>query len=538
MAKKVLAMLRVSSQGQADDEKDGLPRQQRRIEKYCEQYGLEIIETYPLVVSGAYVADDSGFQDLIKRMADPTINGIVFASMDRFFRPKYIDSYSIFETFRKRRKMMYCDLGALDQRDPQDQMRIALYGTIAGQERRNIADRLIDGKNAARKNPTKKTDSLPCFISGPENGKFIYNDKAPAVRKAFELAATGENFTAILRATGVCTSIPGMKNLLENEWVLGFKHCLKKRKIDEEEDRTLQARMDRSPDEQIRVRTNLADTPLVDMETWNKVQAVLGIGKHKWISHKTRTGNFLGAGVVHCPCGQPTFHKHSSDGKGNNAAYGYYICQSRIRYHQKRDGLTPCDNPSLSQKEADAAIVQAVVKYLTDDKMLLRAANEMLDGVDVTAIKAELAELTGRINETERKFANTVKMLPDVPELMVEYKSLKVTSESLKGQRTALEAKLDQQQKPKELEKRIAQVRKDCLGFPDKPMAAQKALIAKYVEKVYFDEEGAILQVKIGFPLPKYGQRELVFWLSHGKIEIGVDPKRFTVVRHKLSQGM
>src|SRR5258708_18516332 len=104
---------------------------------------------------------------MIGRLTEPDIAGVVFSRMDRFFRPEHLDAYEIFKTFRQHKKRLFCDLATddgLDVSDPQDQMKIQLWGMVAAQERRNIRERNREGKEASRRKDDRKTDPLPVGV--------------------------------------------------------------------------------------------------------------------------------------------------------------------------------------------------------------------------------------------------------------------------------------------------------------------------------------------------------------------------------------
>src|ERR1700733_2023908 len=88
--RKVLALIRVSSEGQADDDKTGIQRQKNDIAIHCKTYNLEIVgEPYQLEgISGANVQHSPKFREILSKLSQPSIAGIVIAALDRFYRPE------------------------------------------------------------------------------------------------------------------------------------------------------------------------------------------------------------------------------------------------------------------------------------------------------------------------------------------------------------------------------------------------------------------------------------------------------------------
>ena len=80
MARKVIALLRVSTEAQAGPDRQGLPAQRRACERIAEIHSLEIAEWVELEgVSGASVIADKRFTRFLQRLQDPAIHGVIVA---------------------------------------------------------------------------------------------------------------------------------------------------------------------------------------------------------------------------------------------------------------------------------------------------------------------------------------------------------------------------------------------------------------------------------------------------------------------------
>jgi hypothetical protein len=67
-----------------------------------------------LIPAVRYKREDIRFQDMLQEIGRPECAGVVFATLDRFFRPSKLSAYQIFETFENAGNVLFCDIGELD----------------------------------------------------------------------------------------------------------------------------------------------------------------------------------------------------------------------------------------------------------------------------------------------------------------------------------------------------------------------------------------------------------------------------------------
>ena len=78
MKKRVIELIRVSTDGQAQDDRASIPAQRAINKKTCEIYGLEIVKTIQLVnVSGASILRTPEMQNLLQLIESPDVSGVV-----------------------------------------------------------------------------------------------------------------------------------------------------------------------------------------------------------------------------------------------------------------------------------------------------------------------------------------------------------------------------------------------------------------------------------------------------------------------------
>src|SRR5579862_5004787 len=160
--RKVISLVRVSDKSQADDDRTGIPRQLDDIATHCQTHNLEVVQEYRLTgLSGANVEHSRQFQEMLSKLSQSSIAGLVFATVDRFFRPEFLSSFNVLKPIERTGKKLFCDLGELDVTDTTDMLKVSLYGQFAGMERKRIKDRMVRGKEKNRHRADMKTDTLP-----------------------------------------------------------------------------------------------------------------------------------------------------------------------------------------------------------------------------------------------------------------------------------------------------------------------------------------------------------------------------------------
>jgi DNA invertase Pin-like site-specific DNA recombinase len=398
--RKVLSLLRVSSIQQADPEKDGIPRQLRHIAEHCKKFDLHVVTEYRLDgISGAKVQYNPQFKSMIRRLTEPDIAGVVFSRMDRFFRPEHLDAYEIFKTFRKEKKLLFCDLASddgLDVANPQDQMKIQLWGMVAAQERRNIAERNREGKEASRRKEDRKSDPLPVGVTWDETtGLFAYDPEyGKKVREAFKLVLAGSTLSAVVLKLGF-TSQTGLRKILRNQWWIGNKTHLMKREYRDESDTVGRKVPLKSP---VIVPTNLAKKPLINPVDFERVQRILDVKVQTWTQRKAVGENFLGPGLLRCECGEKMYLKQgTSHGIGRGMKPDYYVCASKSNGRK----ASACQN--LPAEKIEALIAWTATKYFVDESYIKNAIERNFSDDNRAEFEAEVERLTKTIVALERQ---------------------------------------------------------------------------------------------------------------------------------------
>jgi len=482
----------VSSIEQADPERDGIPRQLRHIDEHCKKFNLVVDKEFRLEgISGTKVQYNPQFIAMLRRLADPDIVGVVFSRMDRFFRPEHLDSYEIFKTFRKHKKLLFCDLASTDGLDvtkAQDQTVIQIWGIVAAQERRNIAERNREGKNASRLKPDRKSDPLPMGVLWDSaTGLFSYDGQDSAkVRTAFQKVLQGATLSSVVRELGF-TSQTGLRKILQNQWWIGNKTHLYKRHYRDEADTVGKKVL---LDEPVVVPTNLAKTPLISPAEFIRVQSILAVKRTTWTQNKAVGENFLGPGLLRCACGRAMYLKKGASygvGKGNKP--DVYICASKA----KAGSGSKCLN--LPAPDIDDLIVWTATKYFTNEQHIKAAIESSASAANRSELESECERLTKSVRKIESRRDAAIELSLEHREYVPKVKAL---SDQLLQAKTALartQAMLSTHLTQTDIASMASRLRERFISFgmtDEWSQADRKRLLLETVQCIRFNNDGTL----------------------------------------------
>src|ERR1700751_2065820 len=98
--KKVIELIRVSTEGQAADDRASIPAQRTVNRRTCIQHALEIVGSIEISdVSGARVLFAPEIKRLVESMQSPDIHGVVTREFSRLMRPENFSDYALLQAF-------------------------------------------------------------------------------------------------------------------------------------------------------------------------------------------------------------------------------------------------------------------------------------------------------------------------------------------------------------------------------------------------------------------------------------------------------
>jgi hypothetical protein len=405
-------------------DKQDMETQRTNIEYYCEKFNLKITGEYIYRgVTGTIVHKTPEFQQMLRDLVkDRTVTGIVVSEISRLMRVDEADAFGELKVFRVHKKLIYTNRNRpLEIWEREDRRWIVDKMLDAGDEKELTRFRTQRAKERLIKNPQISITKLPKGVrhqitdKETKEGVYSYTDWAfKHVRPAFERYVSGkESLNTIALSLGF-NNETAVRETLNNKWWIGHRVRIKKRIVTYNEETGEKQTSKRVPHETpIDQPTNLANTPLVPVELFNRVQATLATKRTNYTQWQSNTQQFLGTGFLECACGCKMFLKYDA----RRAKPPVYTCSSYhkrwliVNYNKKTSNLEkkpvpePCTYPRMRADLVDAAIWKAAVEYFTDQEWLYVAIARAQKDDDYQSLLADLhaSEATLEGLESEKK---------------------------------------------------------------------------------------------------------------------------------------
>lgn len=383
--KKVVELLRVSTIGQADEDRAGLPRQAEANRRTISRHNLCVIHQVRLVdVSGSATHYAPEVQDMLGLIRSGKAQGIVLADFDRLLRPDDFRSLAILQDIKEAGALIYLPEQVIDLSTQAGYLMSGLSSIIAGNELAQIKKRMIGAKEEKRrqgKHPGNEL-CLPFGVGYDRKAEvYYYTPEAERVREVFHIfhdEAT-HNLNEVGRRTGFIPQT--VKNILRNELYIGWRHYTKKRSLDrrlKDDGRSAdRKKVVRSQNEEIRVK--VIEDPLVSEAVFWEVQNILAEKRKNFTARRSNSCElFLFKGLLRCGhCGAPMYTVPG----GNNPARDYYYCRS-LHASWKGKG-EKCSAHYLHRKVVEDLVLRFAKEHLVDKAYITRIVEETLaDGQD------------------------------------------------------------------------------------------------------------------------------------------------------------
>lgn len=390
MTKRVIELIRVSTESQAGEDRASIPAQ-RAINRRTERaYGLTIVRSIELSdVSGAAVLMAPEIQELLILMTDPEIHGVVAREFSRLMRPENFSDYALLQAFADSNTVLYLPEGPIDFTSKTGRLMGTIRAAIAGMERTEILERIWSSKEEKRK-AGGFAQAKVCLPFGVDyNGSWSYTPDAEKVREAFRLFLSGVTSYKDLEGK-VGIAYFNLRNILRNPIYTGW------RVIDERRDpspsgkyKTVDGRqgsrrkMKRAPEDVIRVKVL---DPLVSESDFNQVQRIIEMKKSRhWRTNKDYESRFTYRGLLSCAiCNGLVYTKYRR--------LDYYVCKARHIKHT-------CVAGYMRREVLEAGLDRLFADYLTSAKFLREIEREQKrtrPQANTGNLEAQLHTLTGK----------------------------------------------------------------------------------------------------------------------------------------------
>jgi DNA invertase Pin-like site-specific DNA recombinase len=399
--KKVIELIRVSTEGQAADDRASIPAQRAINRRTAEAYGLEIVKTTELVnVSGAAVLRTPEMQTLLKLIESPDVAGVVVREFSRVMRPDNFGDFVLFQVFQDTGTVLYLPDGPLDLNSKTGKLVAGLRAIIAGNELSEIRERVWSAKEEKRRSGKLAQSSvvLPFGIGYEEQRGFFYEPEAERVREAFHRFLSGEHsYVKLAEMVGVTPR--GMHLIMRNPIWTGWRVIDKKRDSSASSRRVSadgrqgdRPKVKRSPDEIIRVQV-IAE-PLISEVEFRTVQQVMDTKTRlHWRSHPETRHSFTYNGFLICSeCKSLVYGKFSRR--------HYYICKTRTL---PASSGPRCVSATMQRDRLESHLDGIFGVQLTSRDFLNRLVSELEKKYDSTAIRCRIARLENEVGRLRQK---------------------------------------------------------------------------------------------------------------------------------------
>ena len=382
--KSVIELIRVSTEGQASEDRAGIPAQREANRRTAQAYGLTIVKSIEIVdVSGAAVLSSPQMQELLRMIESPEIHGVVAKEFSRLMRPEKFTDYALLQQFIDTRTVIYLPDGPIDLASKSGRLLGTIRAALAGLERREIIERMNDAKESMRragKHPGGES-SLPYGVAYSPKTGWSYTADAEKVRTAFHLFLSGETSYTVLSQK---LHIPrtNVRFILENPIYTGWRVYREKRDpsaigyVSRPGGRQgYRRKIQRAPDEVIRARVL---DPIVSEADFNHVQHIIRLKKEKhWRSYAEAPNHYTYNGFLTCGDCSSLLYTHTAKDE-------YYVCKSRntreARLRAAR-GLIPCSNSYILRKKLEPKIDFLLGEKLREPEFLSRVVDEFNAGI-------------------------------------------------------------------------------------------------------------------------------------------------------------
>lgn len=379
---KVISLVRVSTQDQAEDDRAGIPAQQECIRQIIDRHGLVCIDNLVVpAVSGTDTARCAEIRVAMAKLLSGEAQGIVVTRFDRLMRPDSFKQFGVlFGVIQESGALIFDESDITDLNSDSGFLQGGIKALIAGDELRRIKKRIQQGKEVKRRKgecPSSQI-TLPLGVTYVRNPKLLepgqvlgwnYTPDVARVQDAFERFNKGEdNLTILGHKVGIQPRT--LADILRNPIYKGYRVYAEKRgkeKYSRPDGKQADRRkVPRSTSEIINIK--VFDKPAVSEELFDDVQMRLAVKSSRWRLPRTSAEpTNLGSGILFCArCGARIYC--SSGKRKDRKGRGYYFC-SENNYLKRRQGHQ-CVAANVRQEVMDELLMKLVKEKMTDTAWL------------------------------------------------------------------------------------------------------------------------------------------------------------------------
>jgi DNA invertase Pin-like site-specific DNA recombinase/uncharacterized small protein (DUF1192 family) len=403
----VASLARVSSAGQARDDREGLPRQRIAIAEAVHRHGLHVVEAFELPgVSGSLVGDTPEWARIMDLFRDGTIRGIACDAVDRITRAQGYD-LTVISDLHKVGATIYTPTNTSDMTNPNEGLMASILSLFGGREADEIARRFRGAKKTKRKKGgwTQGNHKLPMGITYNRTVKphrWEYTPDIEVIVDLHERYASG---------VGSIRSIAASLGLSNDRARSYLSHPLYRGRMPDLDGGLIAIDIEPAISPDLAARVDARRSKRARVYTGarrRKLAAGLGLDAPDPDLHALRD-------VAHCArCGQRCDtginRKRKADGSGWYE-WRFYRCRSANRRIKIGEEQTICDAPGIPIEDAHRVVSKAMVFTFGDPDLWARAVDEVSGGSK--ASRAEVDRLTAHRDKLTAKRKRAASLFID-----------------------------------------------------------------------------------------------------------------------------
>lgn len=390
MKKRAVIYIRYSSENQRDGY--SIEYQKEECIKYLEANGYELIEIYiDEAVSGKTANNRTAFFQLLADVKKGLCDVVIVYKYSRFAR-NLMEARIYHHQIEKAGVKLISAMEQIDDSTPEGRMMRNIIMTMDEYYSDNLSTFVQSSMYTAAKKGKYLGGIYPYGFSVDEDGYFIENKKeADIVRRIFELRANGISPADILR-------------IFQNEGITSrdnkpfTQQLLNKIVRSEKYIGTYQYKV-KGYDP---ISIPNAFEPIVDLETWNKVQIEVDRNNHKKVKPRKRKNVYPLTGLIYCACcGEPfTGNSKGVVKKNSDERLYYYTCRGQ-------DKLQICKNGSIAKHVLEDFVFSKVKELILSENLIDDISTMVFEALEKDMsqenIEDDIAKLKKDIKALEKK---------------------------------------------------------------------------------------------------------------------------------------
>ena len=449
--------IRLSKEDESEGPSQSVQNQESLLREFVQQHRLSVYDTYVDDGWSGTNFDRPDFQRMIGDIEARKVNMVITKDLSRLGRDYIMTGHYMERYFPEHRVRYISLLDGIDTGVDSTANDITPFRAIMNDMYAKDISKKIKSVKRDKQRKGQFIGGKPVYgykMHPTEKNKIVIDEEvAPVVRRIFALALSGmscRNIATRLNQEGVPTPAtyanlpvarPGpytglwsserISEMLQNETYIGNMVQGRSVKISYKSKKCLR----QAPANWVVVEGT--HEPLVDGETFRKVQLLVGSRKHT----RSRTYDFLLKGLIFChECGHPLAVLNRKNARGEDVLY--FVCRTYQRF--TKAGVCTCH--SIKEKTVTDAVVAKVREVcqacLKPDELLPMAREAVENAGKGSGLKMELQDLQSRIDsltaKLDRMYTDRLNGLLPEADFQRIFSRIKGEREQLEEKRKAL----------------------------------------------------------------------------------------------------